>query len=174
MSPVLAPKTTLVTLDLTHQVLATRKTQSLILSTESDEGSSTTVLRQILHGLLTFFAHTYDSVFGIDAGPPLHDPVAVAVLFSNLNNSQMSGHQGLLQFDDKQGERYLVNVVTDGSHGNDVQTTGEVGRTVVTKVADGCGGVTIPASLDVDRFWAILLDCLERAEKCVSAQSIPN
>lgn len=86
----------------------------------------------------------------------------------------MAGPQELLQFNDNDGERYLVNVITDGSHGNDVRITGEVGRTVATKVADTPSGVTIPASLDVDKFWDIILDCLDRAEKCVPAQSVAN
>ncbi|WEW55324.1 Uridine nucleosidase 1 [Emydomyces testavorans] len=172
-SPILAPKTTLITLDLTHQVLATQKVQSLILGTESMDDSKPSILRRILHDLLTFFASTYDTVFGIAAGPPLHDPVAVAVLFSNLNRSQMPDHLDLLRFDDNNGQRYVVEVTTDGSHGNDIQLTRELGRTVATKAADA-GGITIPGSMDVDKFWDIIVDCLQRAEKYKEAHSVPN
>ncbi|EAS32896.3 uridine nucleosidase Urh1 [Coccidioides immitis RS] len=174
MSPILAPKTTLITLDLTHQVLATQEIQSLILATETSDNSEPSVLRQILHALLTFFASSYDTVFGIDSGPPLHDPVAVAVLLSNLNDSQMAGRKDILQFNDNDGERYIVDVVTNGSHGKDVQLTGEVGRTVAQKTADSLGGVTIPVSMDVNKFWGIILDCLQRAEKCKAMQLAAN
>ncbi|EEP77171.1 conserved hypothetical protein [Uncinocarpus reesii 1704] len=167
MSPILGPKTTLITLDLTHQVLATRTIQSLILATESSNESGPSVLRQILHALLMFFGGTYDTVFGIDSGPPLHDPVAVAVLLSNLNGPQMAGRGDILQFNDNNGARYMVDVITDGSHGRDIELTKEVGRTVAQKTTNSLGGVTIPVSMDVDKFWVIVLDCLRRAEKCI-------
>lgn len=111
-NPLLAAKTTLIPLDLTHQVLATQEVQQLLLHgtplppalppsttssppapllpTSADPApsqSQPSTLRRMLHDLLTFFAHTYASVFGITAGPPLHDPLAVAVLLSNLNPS---------------------------------------------------------------------------------------
>ncbi|KAM5441228.1 Uridine nucleosidase 1 [Microsporum ferrugineum] len=170
-SPVLAPKTTLVTVDLTHQVLATKAVQSRILGFDGATGEkqSPSVLRQILHALLTYFAGTYDSVFGISAGPPLHDPLAVAILLSNLNDQakKADGLKEQLPFDDASGTRYNVSIVTDGLHhcvdGADLQ--GEVGRTNVSPCLDGVGGVTIPCSLDVDKFWETIYDCLDRADR---------
>lgn len=160
------------TLDLTHQVLATPIVQSLILQTELNGGapstSTPTVLRQILHALLLFFANTYDAVFELDTGPPLHDPVAVAVLLSNLNHTP---NPSPLRFDDKNGERFLVDVVTDGIHGRDPVLTGQLGRTVAKSVADPKpGGVTIPRGVDTDKFWDLILDCLRRADKCNAAR----
>ncbi|KAI1908465.1 Uridine nucleosidase 1 [Ophidiomyces ophidiicola] len=172
-SPIVAPKTTLVTLDLTHQVLATQKIQSLILATESGDGSEPSVLRRMLHALLLFFANTYQTVFGLDTGPPLHDPVSVAVLLSNLNSSQIGDKKDILWFNDDNGKRFAIDVVTDGVHGNDIQLTGQVGRTVATK-AEGTDGVTIPTAMDVDKFWDVILCCLERAEKCNSARFLAN
>ncbi|EEH45274.2 trifunctional uridine nucleosidase/nicotinamide riboside hydrolase/nicotinic acid riboside hydrolase [Paracoccidioides brasiliensis Pb18] len=166
-SPILAAKTTLIPLDLTHQVLGTPKVQSLILQTEPQQGTNGTssVLRQILYALLVFFANTYESVFGLDVGPPLHDPVAVAVLLSNLNNrSSESKAPEFLHFDDRGGERFLVNVVTDGQHSSDPELTGEVGRTLASLLEPGKGGVTIPRGVDVDGFWNVVLDCLRRAD----------
>ncbi|KKZ58474.1 DNA glycosylase [[Emmonsia] crescens] len=171
-SPVLAPKTILIPLDLTHQVLGTPRVQSLILQTEPQPvangngvNHTPSVLRQILHALLIYFANTYESVFGLDVGPPLHDPVAVAVLLSNLNNSNYgSKNPGFLYFDDRDGERFLVNVVTDGQHGSDLELTGEVGRTHASPLEHGECGVTIPRRVDVDAFWNIVLDCLRRAD----------
>ncbi|KAK2733877.1 Uridine nucleosidase 1 [Myotisia sp. PD_48] len=172
-SPVLAPKTTLITLDLTHQVLATLDIQSLVLGGEASsdaEGKGfPSILRQILHALLIFFANTYDTVFGISAGPPLHDPLAVAVLLSNLNTDQanhMIGAGDVIKFDDGEGRRYNVNVVTDGQHSKDHDLGSQVGRIIATPVSnlEGTGGVTIPCSVDVNKFWAMIVSCLERAD----------
>lgn len=153
-------------------MLGTPKVQSLILHTErqlvangNGVNRNPSVLRQILHALLIYFANTYESVFGLDVGPPLHDPVAVAVLLSNLNNSNYgSKNPGFLYFDDRDGERFLVNVVTDGQHGSDLELTGEVGRTHASPLEHGKCGVTIPRRVDVDAFWNIVLDCLRRAD----------
>ena len=161
----------MITIDLTHQVFATPQVQSLILQAETEPSGGSpsiskkpTVLRQMLHALLLFFGNTYDTVYGLDTGPPLHDPVAVAVLLSNLNLSQDNAE---LRFDDNNQERFLVNVITDGIQGRDPVLTGQVGRTVAKAVADPkAGGVAIPRSVDTDKFWELILGCLRRADKC--------
>ena len=129
-----------------------------------------TVLRRILHALLIFFASAYNSTFGLDTGPPLHDPIAVAVLISNLNGKggadiKTSKHH--VHFDDNGGERFLVSVVTDGQHSKDPLLSREVGRTVAVPVEGGSaiGGVTIPRTLDVEKFWVLILDCIQRADE---------
>lgn len=160
---VLAPKTTLIGLDLSHQVLATRSIQERVLGISSD-GSAKNDLRQMLHELLLFFAGTYSAVFGIDEGPPLHDPVAVAVVLSNLNPGYaQSNPSSAIRFDDKDGERFVVTVVTDGQHGNTAATTGQLGRTIVKPVKGK--GAAIPRGMDTDSFWDLLISCLERAER---------
>ncbi|GAD97770.1 hypothetical protein PVAR5_6450 [Paecilomyces variotii No. 5] len=163
-NPVLAPKTTLIALDLTHQVLASPTVQSRVLTGTDDMSSEPTVLRRILHALLTFFANTYETVFGLDAGPPLHDPLAVAVMLSNLNPSfSQANPDKALKFSDKGGERFVVNVVTDGKHGTDVSVTGQLGRTIVEPATGG--GVAIPRGVDLDAFWNIIIDCIQRADE---------
>jgi uridine nucleosidase len=125
---------------------------------------SPSVLRQILHALLTFFAGTYKTVFGIDSGPPLHDPLAVAVILSNLNPSFAKSHPDkAIRFDDMGGERFAVTVVTDGHHGKDVSITGQLGRTIV-KPMEG-RGIAIPRGVDTDAFWDLVVYCVERAEQ---------
>jgi uridine nucleosidase len=62
--PRLAPKTTLVPLDLTHLVLATKEVQDLLLrgrgtGTADGEVRAKSTLRQMLVELLMFFAETY-------------------------------------------------------------------------------------------------------------------
>jgi len=133
----------------------------------------------MLHDLLTFFAHTYASVFGITAGPPLHDPLAVAVLLSNLNpastikpsttplvhsNAAPTPTSALL-FNDENGERFAVDVVTTGLHSAIESERGEVGRTVVRKLEEGEEGVCIPRGVDVSAFWGLLEGCVRRAEE---------
>ncbi|KAJ5157270.1 uncharacterized protein N7482_008370 [Penicillium canariense] len=169
-NPVLAPKTTIVALDLTHQVLASQDVQTRILHGGSDASKPPTVIRQILHALLTFFAATYEKVFGLTTGPPLHDPLAVAVLLSTLNPSFASKHPDqALKFDDKDGERFALSIVTDGCHGKDVSITGQLGRSLATPV-DG-PGVAVPRGVDLEAFWTIILDCVQLADDCNATRS---
>ena len=155
----LAAKTTLIPLDLTHQVLATRHVQQTLLKGTLPMNSSTAGLnlRQMFHDLLVFFAHTYSEVYGLREGPPLHDPIAVAVLLEPITGPM---------FADNGGERWHVNVITDGLHSRHEEERGQVGRTVVTK-SDG-GGVRIPRSMQVASFWKVIYGCLEEAIRAVS------
>lgn len=157
----LAAKTTLIPLDLTHQVLATREVQQTMLIGTSFTKSSVAAknLRQMFHDLLLFFAHTYSEVYGLTKGPPLHDPIAVAVLLEAIACP-------LIKFDDVGGERWHVNIVTDGLHSRHDEERGQVGRTVVTK--SDHGGVRIPRAMNVASFWAVMESCLQTAEKAIS------
>ncbi|KAL4927952.1 uridine-cytidine N-ribohydrolase [Aspergillus undulatus] len=160
---VLAPKTFLMTLDLTHQVLGTREVQSRILHGDGDKSTPPTVLRQMLYELLVFFASTYETVFGLTTGPPLHDPLAVAAIISTLNPEFASKHpERTVRFDDRNGERFAVTVVTDGLHGKDVALVGSLGRSVVTSHPTG---VCIPRGVDLNAFWGTVLDCIKRADE---------
>ena len=109
----------------------------------------------MLHDLLMFFAHTYASVFGITTGPPLHDPIAVAVLLE-------AGLEAIT-FDDHMGERWLVNVVTEGLHSERDDERGQLGKTIIEAAGNGEGGVRIPRGLDVKRFWDVLEWCVSKA-----------
>lgn len=155
-NPVLAPKTTLIPLDVTHKVLATKAVQEKLLygiSKSGEKGALT--LRRMFHDLIGFFAHTYADVFGISEGPPLHDPIAMAVVLFDIGAENLA-------FDDGDGERFDVDVVTDGQHSDQDTKRGQVGRTCVRK-AEGAG-VRIPRGLDVGRFWEVIEECLQRAE----------
>ena len=152
----LSAKTTLIPLDLTHQVLGTLEVQRVLLYGDSEAGEEPSTLRRMLHDLLIFFATTYAKVFGLVEGPPLHDPLAVAVLLDNFGFEQLG-------FDDRAGERWEVSVVTDGRHSKDESAQGQLGRTVVSRVQGG--GVRIPRGLDVKAFWRVFEECVQRAEK---------
>ncbi len=162
----LAAKTTLIPLDLTHQVLATGEVQrTLLRGTSVTEGSvAAGNLRRMFHDLLVFFAKTYSEVYGLTEGPPLHDPIAVAVLLEGVVGADM-------RFDDGGGERWHVDVVTDGLHSDRDEERGQVGRTVVTK--SDHGGVRIPRGVQVESFWKLIEHCLQAAEMAISDSSLP-
>ncbi|MCJ1486700.1 Uridine nucleosidase 1, partial [Schaereria dolodes] len=168
-NPELAAKTTLIPLDVTHQVLATQDVQQRILHGSSKFRKPAALkLRQMLYELLIFFAHTYAEVFGITAGPPLHDPIAVAVLLAGPL-SLSDTHQRDLQFDDCGGERWVVTVITDGLHSDTESKRGQVGRTVIREAVIGEGGVFVPRGLDVQQFWSIMEQCVDRASESISS-----
>lgn len=163
-NPVLAAKTVLIPLDITHLVLATKDVQEQLLHGKEETGGTTT-LRTMLVELLVFFAKTYADVFGITEGPPLHDPLAVAVILDGI-----AGHE--IPFCDFEGgldgerkrERFEVRVVTEGSH-EDAKNGAQTGRTIARLLPDGEEGVKIPRGLDIPRFWSVMEDCVRRADE---------
>ncbi|CAM1506745.1 Fc.00g063860.m01.CDS01 [Cosmosporella sp. VM-42] len=166
-NPDIANKTTVVPLDLSHQVLATPETRELLLyGRDGDKsGPGKTTLRKMLVELLYFFAQTYADTFGITAGPPLHDPIAVAAVLTGLtdeipfyewdaNRSQHPEHK----------ERFEVTVVTEGTF-DEARQGKQTGRTIVKKLQPGQDGVRIPRGLDIPKFWDAIEDCIERADE---------
>lgn len=154
-NPVLAAKTTLITLDLTHLCLATSAVREKLLK-GGDPSKPPSALRVMLEEILAFFASGYDNFFGMADGPPLHDPLAVAALLPN---------SGIFQ---DAGDRYNVVMVTAGEHtvveGEDLEgARGQVGRTIVRPSKTG-KGVRIPRKLNVDEFWQTLSYCCTFAE----------
>jgi uridine nucleosidase len=101
---------------------------------------------------MSYFAGTYADVFSITEGPPLHDPLAVAAAY----NPDI--------FDDRGGERFQVDVVTEGVHSPNQSEVGELGRTKVTKLLEGKGGCRIPRGVNLDEFWASIENALKRAD----------
>jgi len=152
-SPALRVKTTLIPLDVTHLVLADKKIQKLLLTGKS--GKEEGKLREMLVELLMFFAKTYNDVFGIAEGPPLHDPLAVAAILGAEVPFYDFSKEGRM-------ERFEVVIVTEGTH-EDAANGAQTGRTVVRLLPDGEEGVRIPRGLDVPRFWEVLEECLKRA-----------
>jgi uridine nucleosidase len=127
----------------------------------------------MLFELLVFFSSTYETVFGLTTGPPLHDPLAVAVLLSTLNPVFAERHPvKTLKFDDRDGERFTVNIITDGLHSTDVEAIGQLGRSVAVE-AEQAGGVTIPRGVELDAFWDMILESIARADECNKARGSP-
>lgn len=182
----LASKTSVVPLDLSHQILATEDVRDLLLYGKGGEkktGKGKTTLRQMLVELLYFFAQTYayvpsdvfyssflkltlgSTAFGITAGPPLHDPLAVALALVGTDDeiaffdwdSKKSAHP-------EHNERFEVTVVTEGSFEEAKDGGKETGRTIAKVLPPGSEGVRIPRSCDTAKFWAVIEDCMERAD----------
>lgn len=147
-NPVLKPKTTLIPLDVTHQAFANKQIQDTLLKSERFSTKEPTRLRKMFNELLMFFAHTYAEVFHLKEGPPLHDPLAVAVLLSDHSDSDTR-----IQFDDRDGERWDVNVILAGE---------QIGRTVAIPSKDG---LRIPRTLDLVHFWKVLNHSMTAAEQ---------
>ena len=151
-------------LDLTHQVIATYDIRQRLLNGSSSAAQSAGLtVRQMYHDLLIFYVKTYNDVFGLVDGSPLHDPVAVAVVLFDEGIKELS-------FDDAGGERFSIVVRTEGEHeqpdfhDRNVHQA-QLGRTVVKKLASGAEGIRIPRGLAAACFWNILDDCLQRAEE---------
>ena len=155
--PDLAAKTTLIPLDLTHLVRATTEIQQQLLQKSAMSNSSSSAggstIRQLFHELLIFFAGTYEAVFGVSDGPPLHDPVAVAILLDEQNH-----------FEDRGGERFDVEIVLEGLHSKVASESKQVGRTVVKESSHKTSGVRIPRNADLPWFWGLIGDCLSQVE----------
>lgn len=157
----LAPKTTLIPLDVTHQVLATKDVQEKLLYGGSKcRGKNASTVRRMFRDLLIFFAHTYADVFGLSDGPPLHDPLAVAVVLFDTGAENLA-------FDDRDGERWDIDVITDGMHSELDEKRVQVGRTIIWE-SNG-PKFRIPHGLDVGRFWDVVEECLQRVDKLLAS-----
>lgn len=119
---------------------------------EVDTTRVPSALRALFAQIIAFFAGTYAEVFSITEGPPLHDPLAVAAaIYPEI-------------FDDRNGERFRVDIVTEGVHSLNQSEVGELGRTKVSAPPQGEGGCRIPRGVDLDKFWGLTEDALKRAD----------
>lgn len=126
--------------------------------------SSVSTVRRLFFEVLTFFAKTYAEVFDLHAGPPTHDPLAVAVIFRpDLFYCNSNGAADL-----SQDERFELEIVTEGQHGAAVES-GEVashcGQTIARAVPAGGLGVRIPRGLNDKVLWELIESCLSRTER---------
>lgn len=172
-NPVLAGKTTLIPLDVSHLCLATKEVRNGLLygypeaetglnSVNGISGGPPPAVRAMFHQVLVFFAQTYADVFALTEGPPLHDPLTVAAIIEPSI------------FDDKGGERYALDINCDGAHSMDIPSVGQLGRTVAVKLPAGQPGVRIPRGLDVNRFWHLTELSLREAVKSSPMPSLTD
>lgn len=121
-------------LDVTHQALVTKEIFGRL------ESMGTGVSKTII-GLLKFFAKTYDEVFEMP-DPPLHDPVAVALL---INRNVVKTKKVNVQVE-------LTGTLTRGATVVDLHN--KLGEPANCEVA---------LELDFSAFWDLMLDAIAKS-----------
>ncbi|KAK7695396.1 hypothetical protein QCA50_000032 [Cerrena zonata] len=152
-------KKTMVPLNITHTAIFTKEHHATLLDPTFvhdvqgaviELGKASTPLRHMLSTLVSFFAKTYESTFGFNFGPPIHDALTVAYV----------SRPDLFQ-----SKRYRVDVELNGVH-----TSGE---TVVDiwnyRPTDDTWGNTgknclVAETLDVDGFFRLFMECVTRCD----------
>ena len=122
-------------LDVTHQALVTKEIFQRL------EEMETSVSRTII-GLLKFFAKTYDEVFEMP-DPPLHDPVAIALL---IDRSVVKSRFASVQIE-------LNGTLTRGATVVDIYS--RLGEKPNCHVA---------LELDFERFWTMMLEAIRKID----------
>ncbi|MBU3692213.1 MAG: nucleoside hydrolase [Candidatus Nanopelagicaceae bacterium] len=121
-------------LDVTHQALVTKQIFAKLEEMQSE-------LSKTIIGLLKFFAKTYDDVFEMP-DPPLHDPVAIALL---IDRSVVKSRFVNVQVE-------LSGPLTRGATVVDIYN--RLGEAANCNVA---------LELDFDKFWSLMLDAIKAA-----------
>jgi len=127
-------KITMCGLDVTHKALATKEVFAALSAMK-------TPVAETIIGLLKYFASTYEDIFGFD-DPPLHDPVAIAVLANPDITNLMPVN---------------VEIELNGLHTR--------GATIVDlhKVTGREANLQIALDLDSDQFWQDMLAAIVQA-----------
>ncbi|OIQ70736.1 pyrimidine-specific ribonucleoside hydrolase RihA [mine drainage metagenome] len=127
-------KKTMCGLDVTHQALVTAEIFDWLAAMQ-------TKLATTIIGLMKFFARTYDEVFGL-SNPPLHDPVAVAVV---ANSAIVKSKFANVEIE-------LASELSRGATVIDLHNvTGRVPN------------VEVALDLDVDLFWSDMLAAIAKS-----------
>lgn len=122
---------TMIGLDVTHQVLATKKVRSRIRALGNP-------VAHLVDDLLGFFAETYRNVFGFSA-PPLHDPCTIAHLLVPGLLTTRAMHVGI----ELHGELCVGRTVCD-----------------VYGMTGQAPNVMVGEQIDAPRFWDLLIETL--------------
>lgn len=158
-NPILAPKTILVPIDLTHQAIATEEILTKIQKGDQPQvpnpAHKRSLVRQMLYELLTFFADTYKHTFGFTDGPPVHDPLAVVCLLPFYKKLMPNSDIPDL---DLKFTKYDLEIVQSG------QAEGQT-----KPIAQSENGVMIAESIDIPKFWSIVLHAVDNLDHHVSS-----
>ncbi|ODV63288.1 trifunctional uridine nucleosidase/nicotinamide riboside hydrolase/nicotinic acid riboside hydrolase [Ascoidea rubescens DSM 1968] len=159
-------KILLAPLNITHTLLVTKdvlknilKPQNSPISSGSSSSSSSSNFRKMIYDLLTFFAKTNEAEQNWFDGPPLHDPLAIALVLNFFQKDNVSVK------DPSSLNNYNLNVnfncckVRSISHG--------LQKGMIQILQDNIphgNGVMIAESLNIDAFWKILYDVIDLAD----------
>ncbi|KAF8061292.1 iunH [Scenedesmus sp. PABB004] len=127
---------TMVPLEVTHTALVSGAVLQRI-------AAPPTPFRALVGQLLTFFEGTYRDVFGFDAGPPLHDPCAVAAVIA----------PELFEFETMRVDIETTSPLSAG------QTVCDVRH--VSKAPRNC---RVARRMDVAAFWELMLAAVDAAD----------
>ncbi|KAF3922807.1 hypothetical protein ABW21_db0201294 [Orbilia brochopaga] len=153
--PALDNKIYMIPLDLTHNVLATMEVRETLLT------DTPTPFRRMLHDLLMFFAGTYERVFNMTDGPPLHDPLAVAAVIGDELQLKFAWEEASIEVvlaGEQMGRTILKRVgeASDNAH---------TGRAVIGDEVKVKGvRVKVGRGVDVGRFWGVIMSAVRRAD----------
>lgn len=148
----LRPKTVLIPLDLTNQACATPEIRQRLVSGQR----GVTKLRQAFYELIMFYGGSYARDTDLKQGPPLHDALAVAAVMFNHDNNGIG-----IQAKETADTSWSIDVILSGK---------QLGRTVVYPLE--MKGTSIPSSIEFAKFWEMLEDCLDNADKATGYQAI--
>lgn len=107
-------------------------------------------------------------------GPPLHDPLAVAIaLIGTSSEIPFYDFDPASPEGPERRERFELTVVTEGTlaEAQEKGSKSQLGRTVARLLEPGSQGVRIPRGLDIPMFWKIIGECTQRADE-VNAQRL--
>ncbi|KAJ6538460.1 Inosine/uridine-preferring nucleoside hydrolase domain-containing protein [Mycena vulgaris] len=150
---------TMIPINVTHTAIVTRAIHAQLLSPDSPLPGvnaalpkAATNLRHTLSTLIGFFADSYKSTFGFNNGPPLHDALTVAYI------SQPELFQAT---------RYRVDVELTGAHSSGETVVDVWNYQACDPDAWGVGGKNciVTRSVDVDGFFALFHDCIQRCDQ---------
>jgi len=132
-------------------------------------------LRAALRSLLLYFAETYSSHFGFDAGPPLHDPLAVlAAIVPPEGDEEGEGGEG--EAGQGRRDRRRVSVAFDLTRARvDVEVSSPLstGQSVVdlrplqlgrSSARLGGANAWVATRVDLEAMWGMLAAAIERAD----------
>ncbi|ODQ64165.1 Inosine/uridine-preferring nucleoside hydrolase [Nadsonia fulvescens var. elongata DSM 6958] len=148
---IIKSKVVMVPINLTHQAIATKSILKRVLYGNSSPPESSN-FRLMLHELLKFFATTYEEQQGFLDGPPVHDPLAIACLFSLYGLDENVPDHKKINFE---FTRYKIDVIQEGYR---------IGETVEVKL-DEQDGVLVGKKMNIPGFWNVFLDAVEKADK---------
>ena len=142
---ILRPKLIILPLNITHKAIVTPEIQSRILGEELN----TTDMRRAFYNISEEFRKVYKEARSFSTGPPVHDPVAVAVL---LALEDVFGNHDFYNLEYKRG---IVEVETSGE---------KEGMTTLHRVADDEPGSFIAYDIDITKFWNLVFEAFAFAD----------